>query len=65
MHHPTDRIAPTVAFLTPVVEHWLVGEIIAQWLHIKYQSTQLQSDYELVVHKNAASDLIPFGTIQF
>ena len=61
MHHPADRIAPTMAFLTPVVEHWLVGEIIAQWVHIKYQSTQLQRDYELV----AASDLIPFGTIQF
>ena len=23
MHHPTDRIAHTTAFITPVVEHWL------------------------------------------
>ena len=23
MHHPTDRIAHTMAFVTPVVEHWL------------------------------------------
>ena len=23
MHHPTDRIAHTTAFVTPVVEHWL------------------------------------------
>ena len=23
MHHPTDRIANTTAFVTPVVEHWL------------------------------------------
>ena len=23
MHHPTDRIAHTTAFATPVVEHWL------------------------------------------
>ena len=22
MHHPTDRIAHTTAFVTPVVEHW-------------------------------------------
>ena len=23
MHHPTDRIAYTTSFVTPVVEHWL------------------------------------------
>ena len=23
MHHPTDRIAHTTAFVTPVVKHWL------------------------------------------
>ena len=23
MHHPTDRIEHTTAFVTPVVEHWL------------------------------------------
>ena len=28
MHHPTDRIThTTTAFVTPVVEHWLEGEI--------------------------------------
>ena len=32
MHHPTDRIAHTTAFVTPVVEQWLEGEI-AQWVH--------------------------------
>ena len=32
MHHPTDRIAHTTAFVTPVVEHWLELEI-AQWMH--------------------------------
>ena len=31
MHHPTDRIAHTMAFVTPVVEHWLEREI-AQWV---------------------------------
>ena len=23
MHHPTDRLTHTIAFVTPVVEHWL------------------------------------------
>ena len=32
MHHSTDRIAHTTAFVTPVLEHWLEREI-AQWVH--------------------------------
>ena len=28
MHHPTDMIAHTTAFVTPVVEHWLEREIL-------------------------------------
>ena len=28
MHHPTDRIAHTTAFVTPVVEHWLERSFI-------------------------------------
>ena len=32
MHHTTDRIAHTTAFVTPVVVHWLEQEI-AQWVH--------------------------------
>ena len=31
MHQPTDRIAHTTAFVTPVVEHWLEREI-ALWV---------------------------------
>ena len=31
MHHPTDRIAHTTAFVTPVVDNWLEREI-AQWV---------------------------------
>ena len=31
MHHPTERITHTTAFVTPVVEHWLEREI-AQWV---------------------------------
>ena len=32
MHHPTDRITHTTAFVTPVVDNWLEREI-AQWVH--------------------------------
>ena len=32
MHHPTDMIIHTTAFVTPVVGHWLEREI-AQWVH--------------------------------
>ena len=28
MHHPTDRITHTTAFVTPVVEHWLERECL-------------------------------------
>ena len=31
MHHPTERITHTTAFVTPVVDHWLEREI-AQWV---------------------------------
>ena len=30
MHHPTDRITPTTAFVTPVVEHWLEQEELVE-----------------------------------
>ena len=32
MHHPTDKIAHTMAFLPPVMEHWLQQER-AQWVN--------------------------------
>ena len=32
MHHPTDRITHTMAFVTPVVEHCLERDI-TQWVH--------------------------------
>ena len=29
MHHPTDRIIHTTAFVTPVMKHWLEREIVS------------------------------------
>ena len=51
MHHPTDRIAHTTAFVIPVVEHWLKREI-AQWVHPMslggYYSVIIDHTYKLV-----------------
>ena len=33
MHHTTDRITHTTAFVTPVVEHWL--EHLLTFLHLR------------------------------
>ena len=45
MHHPTDRIAHTTAFVTPVVEH-LLGREIAQWVHPMKDRSDVPSHHE-------------------
>ena len=45
MHHPTDRITHTMAFVTPVVEHWLEPEI-AQWVHTMEDRSDDPSHHE-------------------
>ena len=61
MHHPTDRIAHTTAFVTPVVEHWLEREI-ANYSAVKiyeictvnhdldYQNNFLLSNISILFH---------------
>ena len=44
MHHSTDRITHTTAFVTPVVEHWLEREI-AQWVSLKHHGTGPSVDF--------------------
>ena len=44
MHHPTDRIIHTTAFVTPVMEHWLEREI-AQWVHTTTHRTMSERSY--------------------
>ena len=46
MYHPTDRVAHTTAFVTPVVEHWLEREI-AQWVHPMNDQSDDPSHHEL------------------
>ena len=45
MHHPTDRITQTMAFVTPVVEHWLEREI-AHWVHSMKDRSDDPSQHE-------------------
>ena len=45
MHHHTDRIIHTTAFVTPVVEHWLEREI-AQWVHHMKDQSNNPSHHE-------------------
>ena len=48
MHHPTDMIAHTTAFVTPIVEHWLEREI-AQWVSFVKVKT---AKYNTHTHSN-------------
>ena len=45
MHHPTDRITHTTAFVIPVVEHWLEREI-TQWVHPMKDRSEDPSHHE-------------------
>ena len=47
MHHPTDRITHTTAFVTAVVEHWLEREI-AQCVHPMKDRSNDPSNYDLL-----------------
>ena len=48
MHHPTDRITHTTAFVRPVVEHWLEREI-APWVHPMKDRSDDPSHHELTL----------------
>ena len=58
MHHPTDRITHTTAFVTPVVEHWLEREI-AQWVHPMKDRSDDPLHHERTLHIPLISYLFP------
>ena len=70
MHHPTDRITHTTAFVIPVVEHWLEREI-AQWVHPMKDRSDDPSHHErnirqkiyLTVFNNALTTVFVKGCI--
>ena len=50
MHHSTDSISHTTAFVTPVVEHWL-DRTIAQWVHHELVITSESNEYHLALQR--------------
>ena len=60
MHHPTDRIAHTTAFVTPVVEHWLEWEI-AQWVHPMQDRSDDPSHHERTLLPRSYISFLPVG----
>ena len=46
MHHATDRITHTTAFVSPVVEHWLEGEIA------RYDTTKTKQQQQATYKTN-------------
>ena len=59
MHHPTNRITHTMAFVTPVVEHWLEREI-AQWVHPMKDRSDDPLHHERMLLQMLLSCSIPF-----
>ena len=60
MHHPTDRIAHTMAFVTPVVEQWLEREI-AQWVHPMKDRSDEPSHHERTLLPQSYISLLKVG----
>ena len=54
MHHPTYMITHTMAFVIPVVEHWLEREI-AQWVHPMKDRSDDPSHHERTLYLWATS----------
>ena len=59
MHHPTDRITHTTAFVTPVVEHWLERKI-AQWVHPMKDRSDDPSHHERTLYLWTVTDSSDF-----
>ena len=62
MHHPTDRITHTTAFVTKVVEHWLEREI-AQWVHPMKDRSDDPSHYAGTTQDNFILPAPPVGRL--
>ena len=60
MHHPTDRIAHTTAFVTPVMEHWLEREI-AKWVHPMKDRSDDPSHHERTLLPRSYISLLTIG----
>ena len=63
MHHPTDRITHTMAFVTPVVEHCLEREI-AQWVYPMKDRSYDPSHHERMLYLWATSHSLTHLQVQ-
>ena len=50
MHHPTDRITHTMAFVTPVVEHWLERQKVGKKVKILMSGGRCSSVVRAFAH---------------
>ena len=62
MHHPTDKITHTTAFVTPVVEHWLEREYVLKEQKIDWKSHHYCL-YVAVAVCNYGLGTLPIGPI--
>ena len=60
MHHPTERMAHTTAFVTPVVDHWLEREI-AQWVILQIKQNFISTNKTPLKTENVSGLKIPWG----
>ena len=52
MHYPTDRIAHTTTFVTPIVEHWLEREIVLYMIMSHIYIVRTEITHCLYLHKH-------------
>ena len=64
MHHPTDRIIHTMAFVMPVVEHWLEWKI-AQWVHPTIRRPIAPSANALTTSKKCIINKMILGSLHY
>ena len=63
MHHPTDRIAHTTAFVTPVVDNWLEREIAQLVLPMKDRSDDPSHHERTLLPRSYISLLIMYEVV--
>ena len=63
MHHPTDRITHTTAFVTPVMEHWLEREIVqwSTWIDLMTHRTIICRHYQYLLSTLSITKYWLFG----
>ena len=64
MHHPTDRITHTTAFVTPVVEHWLERDQLLNAC-VTLHSDLVYTVLDLIVHDTLVALCVYYWCFDF